>query len=367
MSNYKIMLNYFITKWDDAKIFPRDFKNTVEYKTNGDVQVGAYGYSVDPNSLSTRTHLDINERIDCDLILDRAGTINAFAGLVLRTAALQGTQVMNYPVAFDECKSLDYQIAHEIGIPVPRTVVILPGNIARFVLNDPENGWNNFRHEVDFREIIDSLGGFPVYMKPSHGGGKVDVEKCNNMTELMTCYIRTQGKQMMIQKGVDYDHFVRCFAIGDKSMIVRYAPDNPAGQRYIAEEGHLTREEGILLEGYIRKLNTHLGYVMNTQEFARDRHTKKWYAIDFTNGCNFDMRPCELSDKIYTQALHMVVDLAIDYVYNPRPIRTMDVNYLMANRRLIERVKNKPGINLYHLKRFFQERREITEYLESSV
>lgn len=359
MAQFKVILSHFIPKFEDAKIFHRDFKSTVESKTNGEVEVESWGYSLDLKTNSTKTLHYLDDKIDADLILDRSGTIHSFPGHLLRTAALQGVQVINHPVAFDECKSLDYQIAQEIGIPVPKTTVVLPGRFTKFVVAEDtrSKSGNKHKHEVDFEGIVEKLGGYPVYLKPAHGGGKVDVEKCDCWNDLVNNYLLLKDKQMIIQKGVDFDHFVRAFALGDKIMIIKYLPDAPASQRYVNDPHHLSQKEGMLLESYIRKMNSHLGYVINTLEFAREKKTGNWYAIDFTNGCNFDMRPCELGDSIYTQALHALADLAIDYVYNPRMIRIMPQNTPMANRRLLERVKNKP-VNLDRFKSDYQTYKE---------
>lgn len=344
MSDYKILMNCFITPWESANQFVSDFAKTVEYKTQGQVTVDVFGYAYNVKGGTTKAKHSLDDILDADLLIDRSGTMLAFAGHILRTAVLRGVQVMNYPVAFDECKSLDYQIAHEIGVPVPRTILVAPHGVAKFVTKGEEG---RPKHEVDFESVAAELGGFPFFFKSAHGGGKAHVYKVESLPHFVNQYLEVGGsKQMVCQEFIDFDHYVRCFALGDKTLKVKYDPDAGEGDRYKKDINHLSYEDARLLEEYIHRINRHMGYVINTLEFARSKKDGVWYAIDFTNGCNFDMRPCELGEELYTAALHTFVDLAIDYVYNPRPIKPMTANFAMANHRLLERVKHKPGINL---------------------
>lgn len=349
MSKFKILVNHFITPWKSTNQFYDDFKTVVKDKSHGDVDVDFFGYAFGVNGGSTKTKHNLDDHLEADLLIDRSGTILSFAGHMLRTAALRGIQVMNYPVTFDESKSVDYQIAHELGIPVPKTVVVAPSKIAKFVVasSNEQNKFKKHKHEVNFEEISDYLGGYPLYFKSAHGGGKQHVYKINSWSEFVNQYLGVgENKQMVAQQNVDFDHYVRCFAFGDKTLKVKYDPDAEDGNRYKKDLHHLSKKESILIDGYIKTLNSNIGYIINTLEFARSKKDKVWYAIDFTNGCNFDMRSCELGDNLYSAALHSLADLALDYVYNPRPIKTMSTNFSMANKRLLDRVKDKPGVKL---------------------
>ncbi len=363
MADYKILMNCFITPWDSANQFQEDFIKTVEHKTDGRIKVELFGYAYGVKGGSTKTKHSLDDQIDADLLIDRSGTMLAFAGHMVRTAALRGIQVMNYPVAFDECKSLDYQIAHEIGVPVPKTILVAPHKVAKFVVAKKGERHNIHKHEVNFESVIEELGGFPLYFKSAHGGGKAHVYKVESWAQFVNQYMEVGGsKQMVAQQFIDFDHYVRCFSLGDTTLKVKYDPDAEEGERYKKDLDHLSFEDAKLIEEYIFKINKHMGYTINTLEFAKSKKDGIWYAIDFTNGCNFDMRTCELGEELYTSALHCFVDMAIDYVYNPRPIKIMNQNMAMANNRLLERVKNKPGINL---DRFKHEYSKIKEELTS--
>jgi hypothetical protein len=56
-------------------------------------------------------------------------------------------------------------------------------------------------------------------------------------------------------------------------------------------------------------------------ESAQDEQGN-WYFIDITNGCNFDMRACELSG-VYEHVASTLIQSLVEWTVQPRPIHVL--------------------------------------------
>ena len=67
------------------------------------------------------------------------------------------------------------------------------------------------------------------------------------------------------------------------------------------------------------ELSRRLATPFCTMEIAKRKNSIDWYFIDITNGCNFDMRPCELAG-IYEPVRNLLIEQLIDWAQTPRPM-----------------------------------------------
>jgi len=213
------------------------------------------------------------------VIFDRISQDVPFYRAYLKNAAAMGTAVINNPFwwSADE-KFFNNILAERIGVPVPKTV-LLPSK------ERPDDtsaeSFSNMKFPLDWDKIIDYVGGFPAWMKPHDGGGWKSVYKVDSLQEIWDAYNETDQLVMMLQQGIEFDSYFRCYCIGGKYVrIMDYEPRNPHHLRYVADFG-VSQELKDLMEEYVLKLNQSLGYDFNTVEFAVKDGIP--YAIDFCN------------------------------------------------------------------------------------
>ena len=137
-------------------------------------------------------------------------------------------------------------------------------------------------YPLNWEEVFDYIG-FPAFMKPHLGGGWRNVYKVNNPEELFAAYNETGDLGMVLQEGIDFTEYYRCYVIGrQKVHVMEYDPRLPHEKRYVAgaDPGRsLPLYERIVKDALT--LCRALGYDMNTVEFAvRDGVP---YAIDYLN------------------------------------------------------------------------------------
>ena len=219
-----------------------------------------------------------NKATDYAVIIDRISQDVPFYRAYLKNAAATGTAVINNPFwwSADE-KFFNNVLAEQVGVPVPKTV-LLPTK--QHPDDTTSESFSNLNF-LDWDQVIEHLGGFPLYMKPHAGGGWKNVYKVHNKEELFKAYDETGQLVMMLQECIDFDAYFRCYGIGQKHVhIMPYEPRNPHHLRYRAEFD-VPAKTMKLIEKYTTKLCTALGYDFNTVEFAlRDGVP---IAIDFCN------------------------------------------------------------------------------------
>jgi hypothetical protein len=299
--------------------------------------------------------IHLHQVIQSDAIFDRAGTMIKTIGGIEDLAISSGTQVFNYPISLDEGKWRDYIIATDMGFRVPATYLLPQSEFVRLVSSAP--GEHNLNIQFELERAVNRIGGFPCFFKKAHGGGKVDVYKINSYDELVTFYMKSMGKLMILQQFVDYFQFIRTFVFGNSTIHCNYNIDLPDGQKY-SWPNMLTEEDRDFLDNATKELARGLQTPFCTMETAKDRYGN-WYFIDITNGCNFDMRECELGNDIYHHVTRTLAEELIEWTVNPRPIEVLgDIRQKTILMRQIARAELK-GQNMHHLMEF-AERRNIT-------
>jgi hypothetical protein len=220
-----------------------------------------------------------NKAVGYAVIVDRISQDVPFYRAYLKNAAATGTAVINNPFwwSADE-KFFNNVLAEQVGVPVPKTVLLPSKDHPEDTSSD---SFSNLKFPMEWEKMFEYIGGFPAYMKPYAGGGWKNVYKVNNPDQVFEAYNETGRLVMMLQEGIEFESYFRCYCIGQKHVrIMHYEPRNPHHLRYSAH--HDVGDEMLnKIEKLVILLNEALGYDFNTVEFAvRDGIP---YAIDFCN------------------------------------------------------------------------------------
>lgn len=215
-----------------------------------------------------------------DVILDRISHEVPFYRSYLKWASLKGAFIVNNPFWWSaDDKFIDNVIATEAGVAVPRSVILPHRNHPP---NTDSSSFRNLRYPIDWERIAGYVG-FPAFLKPHDGGGWRGVTKVHDLDELWAAYNESGTDCMMLQEGIEYDSYFRCYGIGRRHVrVMKYNPAAPGPMRY-KDVPEASVDDGLMaeLERGVLAICRALGYDMNTVELAvRDGVP---YAIDFMN------------------------------------------------------------------------------------
>ncbi len=255
--------------------------------------------------------LSLDMEIPYSLIIDRISHVMPYYLQYAQKAMMGGTYVINNPFRFYVDKFYGYALAKEIGVPVPRTVLLPPREQRKSM--DAED-LKNLVFPLNWQEIVDYIG-FPAFFKPADGWGWRDVYKVESFDELMHYYSQSGSTLMLLQEAVHYDHYVRCFCLGRKHTLpIKYLTDAPFHEQYVVDHSHLTPRQGQLVHEYACAISDRLDFDMNVCEFAfRDGEP---VAIDFTNMVP-DTNPESIRWHYYEWVIETLSKVAVEYVQNP--------------------------------------------------
>ncbi len=216
-----------------------------------------------------------------DVIIDRISHEVPYYRAMLKRMALEGTYIINNPFWWSaDDKFFNYSLAEKLGVAVPKTV-LLPQHA--YIKDIVSESLRNLEFPIDWQGVVDFVG-FPSFLKPHDGGGWKNVSKIHSLEELWTEYNQSGTLCMTLQEGIEYDHFVRCYCVGqEKVLIMPYDPSKPylSGMQYVDVDDYLTPELHARVERDVITLCKALGYDLNTVEFAIKDGIP--YAIDFMN------------------------------------------------------------------------------------
>jgi hypothetical protein len=213
------------------------------------------------------------------VIVDRISHDIPFYRSYLKTAALNGTRIINNPFWWSaDDKFFNYSLAAKLGVAVPPTVLLPhrdhpPGTTDRSM--------RNLEYPLDWDGIFDYVG-FPAFLKPHDGGGWRDVYKVSSPGEFFAAYNSSRDLCMTLQRGVRFEEYFRCYVVDQSRVhIMRYDPGAPFHLRYVP--GNPPPAPGLRerIERDCLTLCRALGYDLNTVEFAVEDGVP--YAIDFMN------------------------------------------------------------------------------------
>ncbi|MDX1739935.1 MAG: hypothetical protein R3178_01525 [Rhodothermales bacterium] len=222
----------------------------------------------------------MDDEVRYDVILDRISHEVPFYRSYLKWASLRGTFVVNNPFWWSaDDKFIDNVIARQVGVAVPKSVILPHRNHPP---NTDANSFRNLRYPIDWERIAEYVG-FPAFLKPHDGGGWRGVTKVHTLEELWSAYNESGTDCMMLQEGIEYDAYFRCYGIGREHVrVMKYNPAAPGPMRYkdVPEEA-VPADLMDQLETAVLSICKALGYDMNTVELAMRGGTP--YAIDFMN------------------------------------------------------------------------------------
>lgn len=250
-----------------------------------------------------------------DLILDRISHEVPFYRTFVKSAIVTGSQVVNNPFWWGtDDKYLNNVIALAAGVAVPKTV-LLPHK--SHPPNTTSESYTNLAHPIDWDAVFDHLG-FPIFMKPAHGGGWRDVYKCDDRDAFFRAYDQSHTLTMMAQEAIEFTEYYRCYGLGrERVRAMRYDPREPFERRYVRDAPPTDPKLAARIQGDCLTLCRELGYDFNTIEFAiRDGLP---IAIDFMNPAP-DCDRFSVGDDNFAWVLQNTADFLIERVLNPRPV-----------------------------------------------
>jgi hypothetical protein len=197
-----------------------------------------------------------------------------------KLALVDDVYLLNNPFTFQGMeKHAGFCGAIRLGFDVPETW-LLPHKIPP----DNERFGPTASRYVRYFDL-DAVGeqvGYPMYMKPFHGGGWVNVTRIGDAEELRRAYDASGGELMHLQHGVEgYDVFARGLAIGAETMVMRYDPTRPLHERYAVAHEFLTSEVGEQIDTFGRLVGAFFRWEWNSFEVIVKGG--RCYPIDFAN------------------------------------------------------------------------------------
>ncbi len=258
----------------------------------------------------------MDEPCEYKVIIDRMSHEIPYYRLFLKNAVLQGCIVINNPFWWTaDDKYVESTIAHRLGVAHPRTLA-LPNK--SYVEGVVEESLRNLAHPLDWEGFL-AYTGIPAFLKPAIGGGWKNVYKIHSVHELIWAYNQTGELSMVLQQGIEFEKYVRCFCFGRNNVLVmRY---DPKERRYHNDDKYLSPELFKRIERDCITLCEALSYDMCTLEFAIEDGIP--YAIDFLNPApDFDY--WSLGADHFEWVLENMSSLVIDYATGkakPQPVK----------------------------------------------
>jgi len=266
--------------------------------------------------------LRMDEKPPYDVILDRISHDVPFYRTFLKQCVINGIQVVNNPFWWSaDDKYFGNLVAANCGVAVPKTV-LLPSK--EQPPNTEATSFSNLAFPIAWGQVFEYLG-FPIYLKPSSGGGWKNVYRCTGPEEFFAAYAQTGDLCMMAQEEIIFTEYYRCYVLGRQHVrLMRYDPKAYFHERYVRNPGPIDPDLARKMERDCLALCRALGYDFNTVELAvRDGVP---YAIDFTNPCP-DAAPPSVGEENFAWVLDHAADLLIRRAKKPEPF-TMTGNWI---------------------------------------
>jgi hypothetical protein len=258
------------------------------------------------------------------VLIDRISHEVPYYRTYLKHAVLQGVTVVNNPFMWTaDDKFFEAALATKLGVASPKTVALPNKDYVPGIVHD--ESLRNLVYPLDWQGIVDYVG-MPCVLKDAHGGGWRDVWVCHTMDELIQHYNESGRMTMIVQEFIQYEHFVRCLALGQEDVLpMKY---DPRERKYHVEHEHLSPELGRRIVEDSLTLVRALGYDMDSMEWAiRDGVP---YAIDFMNPAP-DMDIYSLTPEYFAWTVQHMATMAINLAKHPRPqLRELRWNELFA-------------------------------------
>lgn len=256
----------------------------------------------------------------CDVIVDRVSHWNRFFRAYLKAAVIGGTYVINNPfaVALDD-KFVECAATRSDTYKIPTTILIPPRS---YPVGAKPDDLKNVKFPLDWEQMVETIG-MPAYLKPFDGHGWRHVTKVANLDELITAYNRSGERIMILQRMIEYEHYVRCLVVGRKYVLpIKY---DPGSRSYEVSHRHMDDKLGARVNRAAIEVCELVGYDFNSVEFAVSNG--KLYAIDFMNPIP-DMKPRNITGHYFEWAVEhlarVVVECAHGQLEQPQPFWKTD-------------------------------------------
>jgi hypothetical protein len=261
------------------------------------------------------------------VVIDRISHDIPFYRAWLKNAALSGTTVINNPFWWSaDDKFFNYSLASKIGVAVPRTVLLPhkthpPGTTGRSM--------RNLEYPLDWDAVFQYIG-FPAFLKPHSGGGWKNVYKVDNPEQFFRAYDETADLCMTLQQGIEFDHYFRCYVVGqDKVHVMQYDPRQPHENRYVKNPRPVSPALYERVVNDCLTLCRALGYDLNTVEFAVQDGIP--YAIDFLNPAP-DADLHSVGPENFEWIVNAVAELAVaEALKDPGPLEYRWASFLRGD------------------------------------
>ena len=260
------------------------------------------------------------------VIIDRISHEVPYYRTYLKNAVLQGTTVVNNPFMWTaDDKFFEAGLATKLGVASPKTVVLPNKDYIPGIVHD--ESLRNLVYPLPWSDIIDYVG-MPCVLKDAHGGGWKEVYICRTPEELIENYNGSGRLTMVVQEFIEWDHFVRCVALGQRDVLpMKY---DPRERRYHVEHDHLSPELGARVVDDSLTLMRALGYDMCSLEWAVKDGVP--YAIDFMNPAP-DMDVNSLTPHYFEWVVNGMADMVIRLAHEaPMPAALARGEYLIGRR-----------------------------------
>jgi len=240
--------------------------------------------------------------------IDRASYCDAYLTEMMKGLSLDGCYVINNPFAASATnKLMDIRLSAQLGIPVPRTMVLpdlgVRGHFPEMVR---EPLWERVAREV----------GFPCVLKPFDGYGWTDVFVVNSLEEMKDRYgSMTSRRIFLAQQLIPYGVYYRVFCIGQSEVLfIQWVPRPLGAGEYLADPGPIEglRDRLTLLT---TELNRALDLDINALEWCIDREGQPWL-IDAFNEVP-EIKRESLPDEHYRWILEKVAACVHDKLQHP--------------------------------------------------
>ena len=248
------------------------------------------------------------------VIVDRISHDIPFYRAFLKHAVLHGATVINNPFWWSaDDKFFNYSLAAKLGVAAPPTV-ILPHK--HYPPGTTERSMRNLQYPLDWEGVFAYVG-FPAFLKPVNGGGWRDVYHVRTREEFFRAYDQSRDLCMMLQKGVNFTEYFRCYVVGqEKVHIMPYDPRRPHADRYVLDAPPADKKLLQRVEKDALALCRALGYDLNTVEFAVENGVP--YAIDFMNPAP-DADLHSVGQANFDWIVNAVADLAVRKAEGAKP------------------------------------------------
>ena len=245
------------------------------------------------------------------VILDRVSHVVPYYRSYLKNAALQGVRVINNPFMWSaDDKFFGASAATRLGIACPKTIALPNKDYGPGIVHP--DSLRNLISPLDWQAVVDQVG-LPCVLKNAHGGTLKQVFICHSLDELIYRFDQSGQRTMVVQEYIEWEHYVRCFCLGQKeTLVIKY---DPILCRYEVDHEHLTKELGAWIVDDSLKLVRAFGYDMNAIEWAiRDGVP---YAIDFLNLAP-EIDPDGLTPFYFDQLVMLSADMIMRMAKEPR-------------------------------------------------